>query len=224
MPADPAHPASGCVPSPMSSTISTPTGRPESSTGPRSEYADRPPGARTVETAAVLQPGPAGELRRHHPCPEVGPGQAAVRRTRRGDPGRRGLPGTGRPDRRARGDATAPQVQEESARWYEEIHERQRKAYSSRRIRVEHGIGHLKNWRALARHHGRREHMSDIVQAVAGLLSHISPENGAIQDGSDAVITPATARSFQLSGLPAGSCPQHGNQATGPHAPFRMTS
>jgi hypothetical protein len=56
--------------------------------------------------------------------------------------------------------------------WYEEIHERQRKAHSSRRIRVEHGIAHLKNWRALARHLGRREHMSDIVQAVAGLLSH----------------------------------------------------
>nr|WP_222515309.1 transposase family protein [Streptomyces salinarius] len=56
--------------------------------------------------------------------------------------------------------------------WYEEMHERQRKAHSSRRIRVEHGIGHLKNWRALARHHGRREHMSDIIQAVAGLLSH----------------------------------------------------
>ncbi|NYE43522.1 transposase [Streptomyces fulvorobeus] len=56
--------------------------------------------------------------------------------------------------------------------WYEEMHERQRKAHSSRRIRVEHGIGHLKNWRALARHHGRREHMSDIIQAVAGLPSH----------------------------------------------------
>ncbi|KOU65144.1 transposase [Streptomyces sp. IGB124] len=56
--------------------------------------------------------------------------------------------------------------------WYEEIHERQRKAHSSRRIRVEHGIAHLKNWRALARHHGRREHMSDTIQAVAGLLSH----------------------------------------------------
>ncbi|MFD8125419.1 transposase family protein [Streptomyces albidoflavus] len=56
--------------------------------------------------------------------------------------------------------------------WYEEMYERQRKAHSSRRIRVEHGIGHLKNWRSLARHHGRREHMSDIVQAVAGLLSH----------------------------------------------------
>ncbi|MEU6657542.1 transposase family protein [Streptomyces sp. NPDC046821] len=56
--------------------------------------------------------------------------------------------------------------------WYEEMHERQRKAHSSRRIRVEHGIGHLKNWRSLACHHGRREHMSDIIQAVAGLLSH----------------------------------------------------
>lgn len=56
--------------------------------------------------------------------------------------------------------------------WYEEMHERQRKAHSSRRIRVEHGIGHLKNWRSLARHHGRREHMNDIIQSVAGLLSH----------------------------------------------------
>ncbi|MFH9756175.1 transposase family protein [Streptomyces griseus] len=56
--------------------------------------------------------------------------------------------------------------------WYEEMHERQRKAHSSRRIRVEHGIGHLKNWRSLARHHGRREHMSDTIQSVAGLLSH----------------------------------------------------
>ncbi|MFE7448461.1 transposase family protein [Streptomyces griseus] len=59
-----------------------------------------------------------------------------------------------------------------SPEWYEEMHERQRKAHSSRRIRVEHGIGHLKNWRSLARHHGRREHMSDTIQAVAGLLSH----------------------------------------------------
>ncbi|AJF69412.1 transposase [Streptomyces vietnamensis] len=55
--------------------------------------------------------------------------------------------------------------------WYEEMHERQRKAHSSRRIRVEHGIAHLKNWRTLARHFGRREHMSDTGQAVAGLLS-----------------------------------------------------
>lgn len=55
--------------------------------------------------------------------------------------------------------------------WYEEMYERQRKAHTSRRIRVEHSIAHVKNWRALARHLGRREHMSDIVQAVAGLLS-----------------------------------------------------
>ncbi|MFE7587749.1 transposase family protein [Streptomyces gardneri] len=56
--------------------------------------------------------------------------------------------------------------------WYEEMHERQRKAHSSRRIRVEHGIAHLKNWRALARHHGRREYVTDTIQAIAGLLSH----------------------------------------------------
>ncbi|CAL9594977.1 hypothetical protein SUDANB6_05336 [Streptomyces sp. enrichment culture] len=56
--------------------------------------------------------------------------------------------------------------------WYEEIYERQRKAHSSRRIRVEHGIAHLKNWRVPTRHLGRREHMSHTVQAVAGLLSH----------------------------------------------------
>ncbi|MGW8954650.1 transposase [Streptomyces sp. NPDC055709] len=56
--------------------------------------------------------------------------------------------------------------------WYEEMDERQRTAHSSRRIRVEHGIAHLKNWRALARHLGRREYMNDTVQAVAGLLSH----------------------------------------------------
>ncbi|MEJ8639889.1 hypothetical protein [Streptomyces sp. MS2.AVA.5] len=52
------------------------------------------------------------------------------------------------------------------------MYEGQRKAHSSRCIRVEHGIAQLKNWRALARHLGRREHMSDTVQAIAGLLSH----------------------------------------------------
>jgi hypothetical protein len=56
--------------------------------------------------------------------------------------------------------------------WYEEMYDCQRKAHSSRRIRVEHGIAHLKNWRALARHLGRREHMGETVQAVAALLSH----------------------------------------------------
>ncbi|MFD8635955.1 transposase [Streptomyces sp. NPDC059533] len=56
--------------------------------------------------------------------------------------------------------------------WYEEIYERRRKAHSSRRIRVGHGIAHLKNWRSPTRHLGRHEHMSDTVQAVVGLLSH----------------------------------------------------
>ncbi|WSV18541.1 transposase family protein [Streptomyces prunicolor] len=56
--------------------------------------------------------------------------------------------------------------------WHEEMHERQRKVHSSRRIRVGHGIAHLKNRRALARLHGRHGHMTDIIQAVAGLISH----------------------------------------------------
>ncbi|UGQ12054.1 transposase family protein [Yinghuangia sp. ASG 101] len=56
--------------------------------------------------------------------------------------------------------------------WFEEIHEQRRKAHSSRRIPVEHGIAHTKNWRSLTRHLGRREHVSDMVQAVASLLSH----------------------------------------------------
>jgi hypothetical protein len=55
--------------------------------------------------------------------------------------------------------------------WYEPIYQRQRKAHSSQRIRVEHSIAHLKNWRSLSRHLGRREHMSHTIQAVAGLLS-----------------------------------------------------
>jgi len=52
------------------------------------------------------------------------------------------------------------------------MYERQRKVHSSRRIRAEHGIAHFKNWRSPTRHLGRREHMSDTVQAVAGRLSH----------------------------------------------------
>ncbi|MEU0689568.1 transposase [Streptomyces uncialis] len=60
--------------------------------------------------------------------------------------------------------------------WYEELHERRRKAHTSRRIRVEHGIAHLRNWQALARHLGRREHMSDTIQAVAGCCPTNKPQ------------------------------------------------
>jgi hypothetical protein len=38
-------------------------------------------------------------------------------------------------------------------------------------VQREHGIAHLKNWRSLARHLGRREILDDTVRAVAGLLS-----------------------------------------------------
>jgi hypothetical protein len=50
-------------------------------------------------------------------------------------------------------------------------HEAERRAHSAQRIRVEHGISHLKNWRALSRHLGRREHLDTILRAVAGLVS-----------------------------------------------------
>ncbi|WP_338704064.1 transposase family protein (plasmid) [Streptomyces sp. Q6] len=55
--------------------------------------------------------------------------------------------------------------------WWEERFTQQRKAHSSRRIRVEHGIAHLKNWRALTRHLGRRELLDELVPAIAGLAS-----------------------------------------------------
>ena len=53
-------------------------------------------------------------------------------------------------------------------------HEAERRAHSAQRIRAEHGISHLKNWRALSRHLGRREHLDTMLRAVAGLVA--SPE------------------------------------------------
>jgi hypothetical protein len=50
-------------------------------------------------------------------------------------------------------------------------HEAERRAHAAKRIRVEHGISHLKNWPALSRHLGRREHLETMLPAVAGLVS-----------------------------------------------------
>lgn len=47
----------------------------------------------------------------------------------------------------------------------------QRKPRASRRIRVEHAIAHLKNWRSLARHHTRRDTLEATIRGIAGLLS-----------------------------------------------------
>jgi hypothetical protein len=52
-----------------------------------------------------------------------------------------------------------------------ELRAAQRKTHNQRRVRVEHGIGHVKNWRSLTRHLGRREILDDTLRAVAGLLS-----------------------------------------------------
>ena len=51
-------------------------------------------------------------------------------------------------------------------------HEAERRAHAAQRIRVEHGISHLKNWRALSRHLGRREHLETMLPAVAGLVAN----------------------------------------------------
>ncbi|MFJ1790941.1 transposase family protein [Kitasatospora griseola] len=59
----------------------------------------------------------------------------------------------------------------EHLQWLMAHHEQARFAHSSRRMPVEHGIAHLKNWRTLARHHGRRDRLPDTIRAVAGLLS-----------------------------------------------------
>jgi hypothetical protein len=50
-------------------------------------------------------------------------------------------------------------------------HEAERHVYATKRIRIEHGISHPKNCRALSRHLGRREHLDTILPAVAGLVS-----------------------------------------------------
>ncbi|WP_307843144.1 transposase family protein [Streptomyces triculaminicus] len=59
----------------------------------------------------------------------------------------------------------------EHVQWLMAHHEAARFAHSSARIPVEHGIAHLKNWRSLARHHGRHEHLPQTLQAVAALLT-----------------------------------------------------
>ncbi|MFE6977195.1 transposase family protein [Streptomyces sp. NPDC057682] len=119
-----------------------------------------------------MQPDRTRQLCGHHPRPTAGAGQAPGRQPRS-----RVLADAGYQDLGAQtgGRVVTPphrKIKKNASDWYEEMRERQRKAHSSRRIRVEHGIAPLKNWRALARHLGRREHISDTVQAVVGLLSH----------------------------------------------------
>ncbi|MGW2232245.1 hypothetical protein, partial [Streptomyces formicae] len=60
---------------------------------------------------------------------------------------------------------------ENAPTWWEETFTLRRRAHASRRIRVEHGIAHFKNRRALARHHGRRELLDEIIPARAGLVT-----------------------------------------------------
>ncbi len=145
--------AFACGRSPRSSTTSAPAGRAGS--------AGRPSAARTASAScADLTHARQSGVVKHPVDPAV---EIFV------DAGCRGL------GARTGGRVVTPphrKFKKNPPEWYEGIHELRRKARSSRRIRVEHGIAHRKHRRAPARHHGRREHMSDTVQAGAGLLSH----------------------------------------------------
>lgn len=176
-------------------TIWAQPGRPASSTASRFGGVAQPPGtgtgtgssparpSRTPSRPCCSQPGAAGCCSAARPSPEA----AQTSHTPASWGWSNSWP-TARPWRSLPTPATkdsAPRPadvwcrhcterQEERARLVRRVgvHERQRKAHSSRRIRVEHGIAHLKNRRALASHLGHREFMSPVVQAVAGLLSH----------------------------------------------------
>lgn len=58
-----------------------------------------------------------------------------------------------------------------------ELRAAKRKEHAARRVRVEHGIAHLKNWRSLSRHLGRRENLDPNLRAIAGLLSDFQHDN-----------------------------------------------
>jgi hypothetical protein len=51
-------------------------------------------------------------------------------------------------------------------------------AQSSDRIAVERGIGHLKNWRSLARWHGHRGQLGEVILAVAAVRSYAAHTPG----------------------------------------------
>jgi hypothetical protein len=73
-----------------------------------------------------------------------------------------------------------------------ELRDELRKSHARRRVRVEHTIAHMKNWRSVTRHLGRREILDDTVRAVAGLLSdhpHTQPSRPPI-----AALPPGTTR------------------------------
>ena len=87
--------------------------------------------------------------------------------------GRRRISGAERPDCRCgHHPATGPAEEPDPGLpAVAAAHEAERRAHAAQRIRVEHGISHLKNWRALSRHLGRREHLDTMLRAVAGLVS-----------------------------------------------------
>ena len=66
---------------------------------------------------------------------------------------------------------TRAKTRREIPEWLVAEHDQSRFCHSSVRMPVEHGIAHMKNWRALSRHLGRREVLDETIRAVAGLAS-----------------------------------------------------
>jgi hypothetical protein len=141
----------------------------------RREQAERDQGHdpdRHRRAAAVLRRDPAGQLPGHHASPRLWPVDLLADGSGieiLADAGYQGL------GAQTVGQVVTPphwKFRTNAPEWYEQMHAAQRHAHSARRIRVEHDIAHLKNWRSLARHHGRRENLADTIQAIAAVLSH----------------------------------------------------
>jgi hypothetical protein len=73
---------------------------------------------------------------------------------------------------------TAPPKKPKTGAAPSQVNEREavRKQQSSRRICIEHAIAEPKQWRALQRYIGRREHFTDTALAIAGLVSDRTAE------------------------------------------------
>ncbi|CAL9670395.1 hypothetical protein SUDANB178_07414 [Streptomyces sp. enrichment culture] len=128
-----------------------------------------PPGAVPVlrpAAATRLRSGSARQLRRHRPRPPIRAGQAPGRRARTGGPRGCRLPGPRCRDRRAHSDATAPQVQDERPGL---VRGDARAATQGAPLTPYPRRERHRAFEELANsdpHLGRRERISDTVQAV----------------------------------------------------------
>ncbi|WP_254397813.1 transposase family protein [Streptomyces sp. AC558_RSS880] len=134
----------------------------------QAERGESPGRHRYPWAAAVRRRTQAWQLPRHHPSPRV-----ELLGRHRGlrilaDAGYQGL------GAQTVGQVITPphrRIKKNAPTWWEERVHPATKGPLIATVRVEHGIAHLNNWRAPARHHGRRELFDELVPAVAGLAS-----------------------------------------------------